>query len=215
MLTSNRTPLLLAAGVLTVLLAGCGSADKSAPSPKQISVAMDAQPRIVETQTGSSIKRIVVDTKAGYQALISPSGQLVDMVKGRIEYRRIPGHGCYGRFRARPVSTYDVWEGMVSEAIDSGYRVTVSGNTVVYRGKGVGSGSSVTVDDGTKLIRSTTDFPSRSTGVPDSTGKLSYPKSVAELPIPTNICDKAAAPLSPAAYERLPKGESPHHGAAR
>lgn len=208
MLTGNRTPLLLAAaGVLAMLLAGCGSTEQSAPSPKQILASMDAQPRVVETQTGTSIKRVVVDTKADYQALISPSGQLADMFKGGIEYRLVQARGCYGRYQAQPLSTNGAWLGLLGEAIDSGYRVTVSGNTVVYHGKGAGRGSSVTVDTRTRLIRSTADFPPRSTGVPNNTSKLSYPKSVAQLPIPRNICDKAAPPLSPQAYDRLLAGK--------
>jgi hypothetical protein len=212
---TTRTPLLAAAGVLAAVVAGCGASEKPAPSAKQVYAAMSREPRIVETISGGpQFSRVVVNAKTEYLALYSHSGELVDMVKGRIEYRRA-GSGCFGRYQASPPSARFVWRGDLAENKDSGYRAKVSGDTVVYRGTGGESGSSVTVDAGTLLIRSTADIYPRSTGIHDNFIKLSYPKSIAELPIPTNICDPGVPPLSAAAYARLLEGKAPHRRAAR
>jgi hypothetical protein len=202
MLSTNRTRILCASGVLALVLAGCGGsrsakssvAGVSPPSPAQITAAMEAQPRMAETLTGGTLRRVVIDVKARYAAFISsgksgpppprfPSGTVVVMDKHGIEYRRQES-GCYDRYKAAPTSTSLLWSGLLASTVDSHYTTKVSGRTVLYSSKG----ERMTIDARTHLMRSQAADPPRATGVSRSSAELSYPSSVPELPTPANIC---------------------------
>lgn len=172
-------------GVLIVILAGCGSSKprvvfKHAPSASQVSVAMEAKPRLVETIVGGTMGRAVVDAQREYLALFSPSGRLIDMDKNGFQYF---SHGaCYQRIKLIGVTTQILWAAWLTQATAPPSSVRPSGDTFVYRSL---SGS-VTVDAHTRLIRAagTPALPR----VPASSAAFSYPSSISELPTPTPVC---------------------------
>jgi len=199
---------LTAGCALALAVGGCGGSSaskaRSAPSVQNVIAAMNAQPRLIETLAGSSTAgRVIVDAKAGYLVLYSPSGKLTEMDKQGVEYRLL-ARGCYGRFwPIPPVNTRDFWLGPLREKITgTRYTTSAAGDTVTYSS----SVGSVTVDARTTLIRSSfiaalpqggvPAYPAANSYPPSVTVQLgapssatySYPASVTELGAPSPLC---------------------------
>lgn len=144
---------------------------------------MRSQPRIIATLIGGPdhVARVVVDTKARYQAIFAPSGKLIDLDKGGIEYRRIGR--CFGRFKTPRVIAPSNWTVALTEPGHPHYATRVSGEKVLF----TSPRERVTVDARTDLLRKDVTSADPAAGVPYQSASFSYPASVAELKAP-GVC---------------------------
>ena len=144
---------------------------------------MSAQPRIIVTLIGSPdrVARVVVDTKARYQAIFSASGKLLDLDKGGIEYRRVGS--CFRRFKASRMIRSAEWTVSLTEPGHPHYTTKVSGGNVLFNS----SSDRVTVDARTYLLRRDITPADPRAGVPYQAASFSYPAAVAELKAP-GVC---------------------------
>jgi hypothetical protein len=176
----------------SLVLGGCGASGASnsatAPSVKSVIATMDTKSLIIQTLTGSPnhVHRVIVDGKARYSAVFSPSGRLLDVNKHGVEYRLL-GQGCYGRFAPEsPLKPRDLWFPALREITSGRHATSTSGDTIRYRSS---SGAVMEVDTRTRLIRSmfTPAYPNG--GVPAQGERDSYPRFVHQLGVPRPLCD--------------------------
>lgn len=182
---------------LSPLLAACGSSGAAAADPQSSSsvrsipalsrvlAASISQPRVIENQVGANgtpgeVERVVIDSRAGYQA-ISRSARLVNVVEQGHDYLRSSG-SCWALLPGtRSVKTDIVFPIQPPRH----YTARASGATIFYTLRG---GEQITVDARTHLIRSDFSPAFPSGGVPAYHAAYSYPSRVAELPRPAPLC---------------------------
>ncbi len=142
---------------------------------------MRAQPRMIVTLTGGSIRRAVIDTTAQYLAAFS-SRNLLLLERDRVEYR--PAKRCFDVAAGGQVRSDSLWAGTLDDVASTTYSTRASGASVTYtspRGQ-------VTVDARTDLVRSARTVGLAASGVPATSATFSYPTSIRELPAPTRLC---------------------------
>lgn len=169
---------LAAAVALAVALGGCGG---EVVSPKSVIAAMGAQPRMIVEEKGGSIRRAVIDTKRQYLALFS-SGKLVLLERGGVQYRE--ANGCYDASPTGRPRTQSLWAGTLDDITGGPHTTKRSNNRVIYKS----SAGELTVDPRTDLIQSARSAGLPSGGVAAISATFQYPRSVAELPAPTDLC---------------------------
>jgi hypothetical protein len=168
------------------------------PTVRQVTAAMDRQPRIVKVingRHGEEWVRMVLDTPARYQAVYGNADDpiytfwrglrkgrltLLDLVEHGVEYRWTSPRGCYTRYKGF------LWKGQIIFGDDlpvaPGSRSgPASAGVAAYPGP---EGERITVNRRTSLIQSAADPGLPKGGVPATRMTYSYPSSVSELPVP-------------------------------
>jgi hypothetical protein len=141
---------------------------------------MNAEPRIIETTTGTvgGFGRVVVDAKAQYFAAYAPSGRLLVLDRAGTEYRR--RGACFLRFKASQVNAQIVWSGPIREVSEHPHTGTATGGTAIFHSPS----ETITVDVRTELLRTIFSPARPSGGIPQQRGTYVYPRSVPELSAP-------------------------------